>query len=287
MSSPYAELFIYQLEGRLDPRTAIEAGSFLGHWQEGETAFLFFSTPTTGVVEDILRRQPHLRLIDRTHMPYDQWQGTVAGGERIGRFHFSAPWDVSSPADPKDADAFRLLLDPGLVFGAGAHPTTRDCLTALERTADERVATVMDLGTGTGILALAAARRMRARVLAVDLNLLAARTAARNVRLNRLADRILVAQGRAEDAIDGPADLVIANLHGEAMLRMMEASGFRRKRWFILSGLMRSDAKEVRRRLSVLGIGIREEWARDGVWHTYYAENRSSSNLRLLEPSNP
>ena len=42
MSSPYAELFIYQLEGRLDPRTAIEAGSFLGHWQEGETAFLFF-----------------------------------------------------------------------------------------------------------------------------------------------------------------------------------------------------------------------------------------------------
>lgn len=287
MPGPYAELFIYQLEGRLDPRTAIEDGSFLGHWQEGESAFLFFAAPVAGVVEDLLRRQPHLRLVDRTRMPYDQWQGTVAGGERIGRFHFSAPWEASSPAEPADADAFRLLLDPGLVFGTGTHPTTRDCLAALESAATSRTAAVLDLGTGTGILALAAARRMDARVLAVDLNLLAARTAGRNVRLNRLADRILVVQGRAEDAIDWPADLVIANLHGEAMLRVMEAPGFRRKRRFILSGLMRSDAKEVRRRLSVLGIGIREEWTREGVWHTYYAENRSPSNLRPLEPSNP
>lgn len=282
MPSPYAELFVYQLSGRVDPRTVIEDGSFLGHWQEDGSAFLFFATPQAGVVEDILRRQPDLRLVDRTHMPYDQWQGTVPGGERIGRFHFRAPWDPSPPTDPEDADPLRLLLDPGLVFGAGTHPTTRDCLAALELAANERVATVMDLGTGTGILALAAARRMDARVLAVDLNLLAARTAAGNVRLNRLADRILVVQGRAEDAIDGPADLVIANLHGEAMLRMMEAPGFRRKRRFILSGLMRSDAKEVRRRLSVWGIGIREEWTREGIWHTYHAEN-----VRPLEPSNP
>jgi ribosomal protein L11 methyltransferase len=54
---------------------------------------------------------------------------------------------------------------------------------------------------------------------------------------------------------------------------MMDAPGFRSKRWFILSGLMRSDAKEVRRRLAVAGIAIRAEWTRDGVWHTYYAEN--------------
>jgi hypothetical protein len=45
---------------------------------------------------------------------------------------------------------------------------------------------------------------------------------------------------------------------------------------------MRSEAKEVRRRLSALGVGIREEWTRDGVWHTYYAEN-----LSTLEPLNP
>jgi ribosomal protein L11 methyltransferase len=280
MPSPYAELFIYRMEGRLDSYSPIDTGAYLGHWQEEESAFLFFSSEMTSAVEDLLRRQPHLRLIDSTRMAYDQWQGAFSGTERIGRFHILAPWHATA-ADAADADRIPILLDPGLVFGTGTHATTRDCLKALELAADGgvRPGTVMDLGTGTGILALAAARLMSARVLAIDLNLLAARTAARNVRLNGLSDRILVAQTRAEDAIGGAADLVAANLHGEAMLRMMAAPGFPKKRWFILSGLMRSDAKEVRRRLDVLGIAIREEWVQDGIWHTYYAENPAA-----LEP---
>jgi ribosomal protein L11 methyltransferase len=283
MPSPYAELYIYQLEGRLGSHAAIDAGAFLGHWQEEESAFLFFSTPMEAEVEDLLRRQPHLRLIDRTRMDYDQWQGSVSGDERIGRFHFIAPWTAAGSAGSPAPDEIPILMDPGLVFGAGTHPTTRDCLAALElAAANGRIRTVLDLGTGTGILALAAAKRLGARVLAIDLNFLAARTAARNVRLNRLDDRIGVVQGRAEDAINSSADLVVANLHGAVMLPITDAPGFRSKRHFILSGLMRSDAKEVRRRLSVSGIGIREEWARDGVWYTYYAEN-----LSTLEPSNP
>jgi len=52
---------------------------------------------------------------------------------------------------------------------------------------------------------------------------------------------------------------------------MMDAPGFRQKPGCVLSGLMRSDAKEVRRRLALLGMRIVEEWVRDGVWHTYYA----------------
>jgi ribosomal protein L11 methyltransferase len=272
MPSPYADLFIYQLEGRMDSRTAIEANTFLGHWQEEDSAFLFFSAPVAEVVEDILCRQPHLRLVDSTCMPYDQWQGPVFSGEPIGRFHFVAPWETAASADPNDAQALAILLDPGLVFGAGTHPTTRACLKALELAADGgAAATVLDLGTGTGILALAAARLLDARVLAVDLNSLAARTAARNVRLNRLADRILVAQAKAEDVIDCPADLVIANLHGEVLLRLMNAPGFRQKPRLILSGLLRSDAKEVRRRLALHGVRIAESWVQDGIWHTYYA----------------
>jgi ribosomal protein L11 methyltransferase len=282
MPSPYANLFIYQLEGRLEPQSVMEAGAYMGHWQEEDSVFLFFSAPTPSAVEAILRRQPQMRLVDSTRMPYDQWQGVSAGPEQIGSFLIAAPWHAAAPSAAQSGRT-DILLDPGLVFGAGTHPTTRDCLVALDLVADDgRSRAVMDLGTGTGILALAAARRLQARVLAIDLNLLAARTAARNVRLNRLEDRILVVQARAEDAIDGPADLVVANLHGEAMLRLMEAPGFRRKGRFILSGLMRSDAKEVRRRLSVLGIAIWEEWIRDGVWHTYYAGNRSP-----LEPSTP
>lgn len=98
----------------------------------------------------------------------------------------------------------------------------------------------------------------------------------------QLEKKILVIQGRAEETIDHSADLVVANIHGEVMLRVMESTAFRRKRRFILSGLMRSDAKEVRRRLALLGIRIAEEWVQDGIWHTYYAKNFSSR-----EPSNP
>jgi ribosomal protein L11 methyltransferase len=153
---------------------------------------------------------------------------------------------------------------------------------ALEQAAEDGAAsTALDLGTGTGILSLAAAL-LGSRVLAVDLNLLAAQTAWRNVRLNQLEKKILVIQGRAEEAIGRPAELVVANLHGEVLLRMMESAGFRQKRRLILSGLMRSDAKEVRRRLAILGIRIAGEWVQDGIWHTYYAEN-----LSIREPSTP
>jgi ribosomal protein L11 methyltransferase len=275
MPCPYEDLYIYQIEGRMDPRAVIEGRNFLGRWQEEDSAFLFFSAPAADAVENILRRQPHLRLLDSTQMAYAQWQGAAFAGERIGRFRFAPPWEPGAYAGPENPAALTVLLDPGLVFGAGSHPTTRDCLTALEQAAESgALATALDLGTGTGILALATAL-LGSRVLAVDLNPLAAQTARRNVRLNRLDDKILIIQGRAEETIDHPADLVVANIHGEVMLRMMESAGFRQKRRFILSGLMRSDAKEVRRRLAVLGIRIAEEWARDGIWHTYYAENSS------------
>lgn len=282
MPCPYEDLYIYQIEGRMDPRAAIEGKNFLGHWQEEDSAFLFFSAPAAEAVGDILRRQPHLRLLDCTQMAYDQWQGTPFAGERIGRFRFTPPWEIAEPVGRDDATALTVLLDPGLVFGAGSHPTTRDCLKALEQAAEDGAASrALDLGTGTGILALAAAL-LGARVLAVDLNPLAVQTAARNVRLNGLEKNILVIQAKAEETIDTTADLVVANIHGEVMLRMMESAGFRQKRRFILSGLMRSDAKEVRRRLALLGIRISGEWVQDGIWHTYYAENFS-----IHEPSNP
>ena len=275
MPCPYEDLYIYQLEGRMDPRAAIEGKNFLGRWQEEDSAFLFFSAPAAQAVGDILRSQPHLRLLDSTQMAYSQWQGAPFAGERIGCFRLALPWGTAATVGRDDTTALTVLLDPGLVFGAGTHPTTRDCLMALELAAvDGAASTALDLGTGTGILALAAAL-LGSRVLAVDLNPLAAETAWRNVRLNQLENKILVIQGKAEETIDRPADLVVANIHGEVMLRMMESAGFRQKRRFVLSGLMRSDAKEVRRRLALLGIRIAEEWVQDGIWHTYYAENRS------------
>ena len=271
MYGPCADLYIYRIEGRWDSRAAIGGPSFLGHWQEEGSSFLFFWAPAEAEVRMILRDQPQLSLLDSCHMPYEQWQGAVFTAEPIGRFFIVPAWESPAPADSAGDTLLPIVLDPGVVFGAGNHPTTRDCLQALDLLAAEGPAgTVLDLGTGTGILALAAARLGSPRVLAVDLNLLSARTAARNVRLNQLTASILVVQGRAEEAIDCPADLVVANLHGEVMLRLIDTSGFRQKQRFILSGLLRGEAKEIRRRLSRPDIRIVEEWVQDGIWHTFY-----------------
>ena len=271
MHGPYADLYIYRIEGRWDSSAAIGGPSFLGHWQEEGSSFLFFATPAEAEVRMILRDQPQLSLLDSCHMPYDQWQGAAFTAEPIGRFLIVPAWQRPAPTDSAGDTLLPIMLDPGVVFGAGNHPTTRDCLQALELLAAEGPAgTVLDLGTGTGILALAAARLGSPRVLAVDLNFLAARTAACNVRLNQLTASVLVVQGRAEEAIDFPADLLVANLHGEVMLRLVDTSGFRQKQRFILSGLLRGEAKEIRRRLSRPDIRIVEEWVRDGIWHTFY-----------------
>jgi ribosomal protein L11 methyltransferase len=266
-------LHIYQIEGRLGDRAGMGAGAFLGLWQEGDSAFLFFSAPAETEVRRILREHPPARLRDSFRMAYEQWQGLEPAPQRIGRFRISPPWEPAGPA--RDGEIIDIVLDPGLVFGAGAHPTTRDCLAAIELTAAGGAArSVLDLGTGTGVLALAAARTGSPRVLAVDLNALAVRTAARNAALNGLSDRILALQGRAEEMANCPADLLIANIHAEVMWHLMSAPGFAVKPKVVLSGLMRSEAKEVRRRLELLRFKVIEEWSREGIWHTFYAVKR-------------
>ncbi|MEE8430938.1 MAG: 50S ribosomal protein L11 methyltransferase [Candidatus Desulfatibia sp.] len=100
------------------------------------------------------------------------------------------------------------------------------------------------------MLALAAFRLGCSKTLAVDLNFLAVNTALKNVRLNRMQDTVLVIQGLAEDFIDSPCDLVIANIHYDVMKQLVDAQGFFDKEWFILSGLLHTQAIDIAYRLS-------------------------------------
>jgi ribosomal protein L11 methyltransferase len=130
----------------------------------------------------------------------------------------------------------------------------------------------LDLGTGTGLLSLAAARLGSERIIGVDLNLLAARTARSNVRLNQLEDRIVIAQGRAEEMIAYPSDLLIANIHYDVMRNLILNKGFLAKKRFILSGLMRSEVKHITNTLQRYPVKILKQWTRDGIWHTIYGQ---------------
>jgi ribosomal protein L11 methyltransferase len=269
-SCPYHDLYIYQLAGKLTSDQNLPLSGFVGNWEEDDFSFLFFSAPADETIEDILRIQPQLTLIDRYHMSYEQWQGEKFSAFNQGCFQIIPPWENSGNNQP---DKLRIILDPGLVFGTGTHPTTRDCLDAVQLACRESAPDrVLDLGTGTGLLALAAARLGCRLNLAVELNLLAAKTAEKNVRLNKLEEQIAVVQGDARAFVDCPNDLLIANIHYEVMKRLIRTDGFAACKRFILSGLLRSEAKQVRIELERMPAKILKSWTHDGIWHTFYGE---------------
>ncbi|MGD9307515.1 MAG: 50S ribosomal protein L11 methyltransferase [Desulfosarcina sp.] len=266
-ANPYQDLYIYYLNGRFRPDRQFKPDHYIGSWEEGDFSFLFFTRPSTTLVEETVGGLLDVELIDHYHMTYEQWQGGQITPCRIGRFTICPPWiDVAAHRTGNT-----IILDPGVVFGTGTHPTTRDCLNALQMAfEDQRIETTLDLGTGTGLLALAAARLGCPTVLATDLNLLAARTAYRNVKLNNHAHRILVVQGDAEIFMDFTSDLVVSNIHYDVMKNLVRAKGFLSKKRFILSGLMRREAAHIESTLADLPVDIIHRWNQDGIWHTFY-----------------
>jgi len=272
-SAPYEDLFIYYLKGRLKPSNRLFKKNYIGNWEEADDSILFFSSSADRQIDRLLRGQPHLKFIDRYRMPYSQWLGEKFTTFEHGAFRIMPPWELAEDSANPGADKLPIILDPGLVFGTGTHPTTRDCLEALELAAGSTpISTVLDLGTGTGLLALAAARLGGDRIVGIDLNHLAARTARHNVLLNGLEDRMVIVQGRAEDMIFCPADLVIANIHYDVMHCLIQNRGFLARKRFILSGLMRSEARHVLDTLQRYPVKILKQWMQDGIWHTIYGQ---------------
>ncbi len=267
---PYDDLFIYYIQGCLKPEWEEGLGqAFLGNWEEDGYSFLFFTESSHELVFRLVSGHEGLTLLDNYIMPYDQWQQDHDAVFDIGSFSVCAPW--AEHTAPKDKT--RLWLDPGVVFGTGNHPTTSDCMGALEMLyAHTRPAKVLDLGTGTGLLALAAVALGAQSVVAVDLNPLAAKTAARNVVLNDMEDKIRVIRGSALDYADETAQLVVANIHFEVMKSLVLIPGFVDNKHFILSGLLRSEIRDIKYRLKQCGAHVSHEWEQENTWFTLLGE---------------
>lgn len=267
-SCPYQDLHVYMVEGVVEREEEAELGNaFLGNWVEERWSFLFFSAPSEAKVLGLPRMGSDLKLLDTYAFTYDQWQGGGIGPSRIGHFLIVPPW-LSIEAAPWEQ---RIVLDPGVVFGNGLHPTTRDCLSALSMARDYGAfEEVLDLGTGTGILAVAAAVLGARRVTAVDINPLCIKTARKNVQLNDLDGIVKVMEGRADECPLTDADLVMANLPHQAVAGVLDRLGDRsRKRpRCILSGLMRSEARDIRERIRGCGLRLEREWDHEMTWYT-------------------
>ena len=182
---------------------------------------------------------------------------------RIGRRLVIRPtWRRHSPKP----DDVVLALDPGMAFGTGLHPTTRLCLAAIERWADERHlagARVLDVGCGSGILALAAAKLGAAEVLGVDTDPIAAEATLANARRNRLVGRVRARRGTLP-VRESPFDLVLANLIASVLVQLAGelAASLRPGGRLLASGIFRdreADVREAFDRLGLSTVGRTEE----------------------------
>ncbi|MGB0747998.1 MAG: 50S ribosomal protein L11 methyltransferase [Magnetospiraceae bacterium] len=164
-------------------------------------------------------------------------------------------------ADPPPPATLPLCIDAATAFGSGEHATTRACLLALEDIAKrQRRATILDMGTGTGILAMAAAALWKSPVLASDIDGEAVRVATLNARINRLRGylRAVTADGYGARAISesGPYDLIFANILARPLCRMAKdlARHLAPGGMAVLSGFVAEDVARVRAAHTAVGL---------------------------------
>jgi ribosomal protein L11 methyltransferase len=179
--------------------------------------------------------------------------------ERFGARVVIVPsWRAFVPAP----DDVVVTLDPGMAFGTGQHETTRTCIEALER-AVAPGARVLDVGSGSGILSIVAAKLGAARVAACDVDENCARVTADNARLNGVDDRVEARAGSAGDSwpFDEPAagfDVVVANIVARVIIDLAEplVSALAGAGTLIVSGIIAEREPEVRAALEAAGARI-------------------------------
>ena len=230
-------------------RAADEAAVALGHLQA-------FGLRTIGDLRT--------RLVDEADWA-DAWKAHFPV-MRLGRRLVIKPTWRRHRADPDDVV---LALDPGMAFGTGLHPTTRLCLVALERLADEgrlADARILDVGCGSGILAIAALRLGGAEALGVDTDPIAIEATLGNARRNRLARRIRARQGSLPTN-EPPFDVIAANLIAGVLvplaplLRAELATGGR----LVASGIFVDREGDVRAAFEAAGLAVTER-TEEGDW---------------------
>lgn len=187
-----------------------------------------------------------------------------------GRFRLRG----SHITEPAPRGSIDLLIDANAAFGTGRHETTRGCLLAMQDLAKRRtVSQVLDMGCGSGVLAMAAARLWPCRVLGADNDAPSLVVTRENLRNNGVGDRVsvLLSDGfrRAEIAAQGPYDLILANILAEPLCSM--ARDLRRHLapggTVVLSGLLVSQERSVIARYRSAGLPLKRRYRLDD-WST-------------------
>ncbi len=250
-------LHVYGIEGEVDLDDEIPG--LLGILDDGGWSYLVFDRDATDELPSA-----RLDVQYEATLPYSDWlDGDLSACVEEAGLLIVAPWHARPPAeDPRP----RLFIEPSLVFGTGAHPTTRRCLRLIAALIRSKQAeTILDLGCGTGVLSLAALRLGAKQATGCDISALAVDVARRNARSNGLDDRVTFEHASAADLVR-PADLVLANLPPAALSELLAHPALGHAPWIISSGLLAGDLDRLRAGIPQ-GVEIVEAVI-DGFWHT-------------------
>lgn len=185
---------------------------------------------------------------------------------RLGRFHIRGGWDTPPPANFID-----LIIEAGQAFGTGRHESTSGCLLMLQRLARRRqIVRVLDVGTGAGILAIAAARLSAARAIGTDIDRKSVEVAQENAWINEAHHRCRFAPADGVNANlirhSAPYDLVFANILARPLVSM--AAGVSAQVApggdLILAGLLTRQVPMIMARYRLEGLQLAEEWRQNG-----------------------
>ncbi len=170
--------------------------------------------------------------------------------------------------DPKPEDLV-IEMDPGMAFGSGLHETTSMCIKALEKILADGCGgiKILDVGTGTGILAIAGVLLGADEALGIDIDTDAVRVANENIEKNGLADKIIAQYGDLTEGVDYKADILVANLMADLVMRLSPAAAGHLERggWYVTSGILDIKEETVSRAIREAGFAI-EEVLHDGEW---------------------
>lgn len=135
----------------------------------------------------------------------------------IGRkLYICAPWDLDPPQS-----RIPIVVNPGMAFGTGQHATTRSCIELIEKIcSSERIGNALDVGTGSGILAITMAKLGVQRISAIDNDPEALRAAQENVARNRVETQVRLSSELSAPA--SPYDLIVANLFADLLIEMSD-----------------------------------------------------------------